>query len=70
MIRAAVLLSIRIYQRLAPPSVRGACRFTPSCSEFAHEAIERHGLIQGIRIAAARLARCHPFGKSGLDPVP
>lgn len=70
MIRRAALLAIRLYQRLAPTSVRGACRFTPSCSEFAHEAIERHGLVQGVRMAASRLSRCHPLGKSGLDPVP
>jgi putative membrane protein insertion efficiency factor len=68
--RRAAMLAIRLYQRLAPPSVRRACRFTPSCSEFAHEAIERHGIVRGARMAAARLARCHPLGKSGLDPVP
>jgi putative membrane protein insertion efficiency factor len=68
--RTLAIAAIRLYQRLAPPSVRGACRFVPSCSEFAIEAIERHGLIRGVRMTTARLGRCHPLGKSGFDPVP
>lgn len=68
-VRIAVLL-IRAYQRLAPPLVRGACRFSPSCSEYARESVERHGLMRGLGLAARRIARCHPLGASGYDPVP
>ena len=66
--RGAVSL-IRLYQRLAPPSVRGACRFTPTCSEYARQAIEQRGLVRGSLLAARRLARCHPFTRHGADPV-
>lgn len=68
-VRLAVLL-IRAYQRLAPPLVRGSCRFAPSCSEYACEALERHGIVRGAALAARRIARCHPLGASGYDPVP
>jgi putative membrane protein insertion efficiency factor len=66
--RALALLLIRAYQRLISPAFRGHCRFTPSCSEYAYEAIERHGW-KGVWLAARRLLRCHPFGASGYDPV-
>ena len=61
---------IRLYQRLAPPSLRGSCRFSPSCSDYARQSLERHGLVRGLALAAARIARCHPLGASGYDPVP
>ena len=64
------MLLIRAYQVLAPPLVRGHCRFAPSCSEYAHEAVKRHGLARGLAFAARRIARCHPLGASGYDPVP
>lgn len=51
---------IRIYQRAAPPSLRRACRFTPSCSEYTAGAIERYGVVEGARRGLARLARCRP----------
>lgn len=63
-------LMIRAYQHLAPPLVRGHCRFSPSCSEYARESLERHGLVRGLPLAARRIARCHPLGASGYDPVP
>ena len=69
-IRAAALLLIRIYRRLFSPFSRGACRYTPSCSDYAHEAIERYGIARGGYLAAGRLLRCHPLGPSGYDPVP
>lgn len=62
--------AIVIYQHLLGPFTRGACRFTPSCSEFAREAIERHGVLHGTWLALRRLSRCHPFGAHGADPVP
>lgn len=68
--RSLVLALIRFYQVAAPPFVRGACRHQPTCSEYAKEAIARHGLLKGGRMAMARIGRCHPFGSAGFDPVP
>ena len=68
--RPLALYLIRIYQRLLAPYSRGACRYSPSCSEYAHDAIERHGVLRGAWLAVLRLARCHPLGASGYDPVP
>jgi len=67
--RLAIIL-IRAYQRFAPHDLKGHCRYAPSCSEYAREALERHGLVRGLGLAAARIARCHPLGASGYDPVP
>ena len=61
---------VRIYQLLISPFLGPACRFEPSCSRYAIEAIECHGVLRGGRLAARRLARCHPLGSSGFDPVP
>ena len=61
---------IRAYQLVLSPLVGGACRFQPSCSAYALEAVERHGAWRGSLLAARRLAKCHPFGASGFDPVP
>jgi len=69
-VRALLLLAIRAYQRLAPSPVRGGCRHFPSCSEYAHEAIARHGAWRGTWLALRRLGRCHPLGSSGVDLVP
>lgn len=63
------LLLLRGYQ-LARAGHLSPCRFVPSCSEYAAEAIARHGSMRGISLAARRLARCHPFGGWGVDPVP
>jgi putative membrane protein insertion efficiency factor len=68
--RVIVLASIRLYQRCFAGHTAGACRFVPSCSAYAHEAIERHGLLRGMWLAARRLTRCQPLGPSGFDPVP
>jgi len=61
---------IRAYQFLLSPWVGGSCRYWPTCSEYAREAIERHGAARGSYLAARRLARCHPYGRGGVDPVP
>lgn len=66
----ALSAAVRCYQLLVSPLLPPACRFLPTCSEYAAEAIERHGPWRGIILAARRLARCHPWGGSGYDPVP
>jgi putative membrane protein insertion efficiency factor len=64
------LVAIRAYQLLLAPFVGGACRFEPSCSSYALGAVETHGLLRGLWLAVRRVARCHPLGRAGLDPVP
>jgi hypothetical protein len=66
----ALRAAVRGYQLLVSPLLPPACRFLPSCSEYAAEAIERHGTRRGAALALRRLARCHPWGGSGYDPVP
>ena len=61
---------IRAYQLVLSPWLGGACRFYPSCSCYAHKAIERHGAVRGAWLAVRRLLRCHPFHRGGYDPVP
>lgn len=63
---------IRIYQIIISPITggRATCRFTPSCSEYAKQAIEKHGIINGIRLGIKRIFRCRPSGGFGYDPVP
>ena len=64
------LTAIRIYQSTVSPSRPPACRFEPSCSHYAYEAISRHGVLKGGWLSFCRLARCHPLNKGGYDPVP
>lgn len=66
----AILRAIRGYQLLFSPFYAGSCRYLPSCSAYASEAVERHGVVRGGALALRRLARCHPFGGHGHDPVP
>ncbi|MSO65696.1 MAG: membrane protein insertion efficiency factor YidD [Alphaproteobacteria bacterium] len=61
---------IHSYRLILSPIVGPACRFAPSCSEYALEAIAQHGAIKGSALSVRRLARCHPWGGSGYDPVP
>lgn len=68
---ARVLLSvIRFYRRAISPALPPSCRFTPTCSEYAEQAVTRYGAGRGGWLALRRLSRCHPFGGSGYDPVP
>jgi putative membrane protein insertion efficiency factor len=68
--RRALVIAIRGYQRVISPGLPPSCRFYPSCSQYAIEAIARHGALRGSWLAARRLARCHPFHPGGVDPVP
>lgn len=67
---AALRGAIRGYQWTISPLLGPHCRFSPTCSAYAHEAIGMHGAWRGIRLALGRIARCHPFHPGGLDPVP
>jgi putative membrane protein insertion efficiency factor len=67
--KQAALQLIALYQRLISPMLLPACRYTPTCSHYAAEAIELHG-ARGVLIAIGRLLRCHPFSRGGFDPVP
>lgn len=64
------ILCIRLYQKSKNPLTNGSCRFTPPCSQYALQAIERHGAFFGGILAVWRLLRCNPFAKGGYDPVP
>jgi putative membrane protein insertion efficiency factor len=65
-----LVVAIRFYQRSLSKMLPPACRFTPSCSEYAAQAIERHGTARGSMLAARRLMRCGPWHPGGNDPVP
>ena len=68
--RRVVLLPIRGYQRFISPGLPPSCRFTPTCSQYALEAVAKHGALKGSWLAARRLVRCHPFNPGGYDPIP
>lgn len=68
--KTTALAAIRLYQTAISPYLPGLCRYSPSCSEYAYEAIAEHGVAKGAALAAKRLARCRPFGGRGYDPVP
>lgn len=63
-------LLVRVYQYGISPFTPASCRFLPTCSEYAREAVQRHGACAGGWLALKRVARCHPWGGSGHDPVP
>lgn len=65
-----LLLPILFYQRCISPFTPPSCRYTPTCSQYAKEAIVKHGPIKGLMLAIKRLLRCHPWGGHGYDPVP
>lgn len=65
-----LILPIRFYQLYVSPLLPPACRYTPTCSQYAIEAIQKHGALKGLWLAVRRLLRCHPWGGSGYDPVP
>jgi putative membrane protein insertion efficiency factor len=61
---------IRVYQRFISPMLPPSCRFTPTCSSYAAEALQVHGPLRGSWLAIRRISRCHPFHPGGFDPVP
>lgn len=70
MLRSVLLAVIRFYQVAISPWTPAACRYQPTCSAYAFEAIRRHGSMRGGWLAVRRIGRCHPWGGSGYDPVP
>ena len=74
--RVILVMCVRVYQRVLSPALMvifgpmAGCRFEPTCSQYAAEAVERHGALRGSWLASQRLCRCHPWGGCGHDPVP
>ena len=69
--KRVLLYLIRFYQKYISPLKRGGtCKYIPTCSEYAAQAIEKHGALKGTILAAWRLLRCNPFSQGGIDPVP
>lgn len=64
------MLPIRGYQKFISPALPPSCRFSPSCSQYALEAVSKYGALKGIWLGLRRLIRCHPFNPGGYDPVP
>jgi putative membrane protein insertion efficiency factor len=67
--RRAALAPVRFYQRAISPALPRRCKYHPSCSQYAIEAVERYGILRGAILAAWRLLRCNPFSHGGYDPV-
>jgi putative membrane protein insertion efficiency factor len=68
--RWLLVLPVRFYQRVLSPLKPASCRYLPSCSEYAAQAITKHGAVRGSWLATKRICRCHPWGGHGYDPVP
>ena len=68
-LRALVVMPIKLYQRLISPAVGARCKYYPSCSEYAAQAIQRFGILRGLVLAGWRLLRCNPWSHGGFDPV-
>jgi uncharacterized protein len=69
MLRKIFILPIRFYQYAISPFLPGACRYTPTCSQYSIEAIQKYGPLKGMWLGLKRIGRCHPWGGSGYDPV-
>ncbi|MFQ6017322.1 MAG: membrane protein insertion efficiency factor YidD [Kiloniellaceae bacterium] len=70
LVRHILIGFVRVYQLALSPVLPMSCRYLPSCSQYACEALARHGVLRGGWLAIARIARCHPWGGDGYDPVP
>ena len=65
-----LIIPVKIYQKLISPMFPASCRFVPTCSQYAVEALQKHGPIKGLYLAVKRILKCNPWGGSGYDPVP
>ncbi|MBW2740687.1 MAG: membrane protein insertion efficiency factor YidD [Deltaproteobacteria bacterium] len=70
MVKSIFLIFIKLYQCILSPVLGPSCRFYPTCSNYAYEAIFRYGPLKGLIFALKRIIRCHPFNEGGIDPVP
>lgn len=68
--KTLAVAGLRLYKAVVSPVLPASCRYVPSCSEYAVEALARHGVFRGVVLAAWRLLRCNPFVRGGYDPVP
>jgi uncharacterized protein len=68
-VKSVLLFSLRFYKAVISPFLPPACRFTPTCSEYAYDAVRKYGALRGVWMGARRLSRCHPFHAGGYDPV-
>ncbi len=68
--RYLLLIPIKFYQLFISPLLRSNCRFQPTCSQYAFDAIKEHGVFKGIKLSAKRISKCHPWHDGGFDPVP
>lgn len=68
--RTVIVRAICLYQKFVSPFLGASCRFYPSCSSYAREALEKHGVLRGGWLSMKRLCRCHPYHPGGIDPVP
>ncbi len=68
--RTLLLMLLRLYKLTVSPYLGPRCRFYPTCSDYAHEAISQHGAMRGMSLAVKRVCRCHPFSAGGIDTVP
>ncbi len=69
-VRGVLIGAIKVYQVAISPWLGGNCRYVPTCSAYAEEALRVHGVLRGLALTLRRLGRCHPWGGSGYDPVP
>ena len=69
-IKYIFIIPIKLYQLFLSPLLGPTCRFEPTCSTYALDALQKHGLAQGLQLTLKRLAKCHPWGGEGFDPVP
>lgn len=70
LVKLLLILLIKFYKTAISPHLPRACRYTPTCSVYAQQAIQKHGVIKGVILATKRILKCNPWGGSGYDPVP
>ncbi len=68
--RYLLLIPIKLYQLLISPLLGSNCRFQPTCSQYAYDSVQDHGMLKGFVLAAKRIGKCHPWHEGGFDPVP